>query len=68
LTDFRNELERVARLDLPPDLDDGIVLCVAPLRRLMPWKEAQARWEELAMGKYEWSTMGQRMRAKGLVR
>ena len=68
LIDFRDELERVARLHLAPDLDDGVVLSIAPLHALVPWKEAKEKWEELRAGKYDWSTMAQRMRAKGLVR
>jgi hypothetical protein len=58
----------VARLELAPDLDYGVGLGIAPLHGLVPWKEAKDRWKELSAGKYEWSTMGQRMRERGLVR
>lgn len=53
------EIRRVAPL-WNPDLDDGIVLVSAPLRRLVPghrpWqKELKARWDELSSGKYDWA-------------
>lgn len=43
-----------------PNLDDGVVLTMAALWRLVPphkpWqKELKARWAELAAGKYDWS-------------
>lgn len=68
VTEFRDRLDRVAVLKLPPDLNDGVVISIAPLWELVPWKEAQKTWEELVDGEYEWSTMSQRMRERGLVR
>ena len=50
-----------------PDLNDGVVLNIAPLWELVPWKEAKNYWEELLEGKYEWSSMGKLLRKKGLV-
>ena len=43
-----------------PDLDDGVVLTMAPLWRLVPqcksWqKELRAKWNELCAGKYDWA-------------
>jgi hypothetical protein len=43
-----------------PNLDDGVVLTMAPLWRLVPqhkpWqKELKSRWDELADGKYDWA-------------
>ena len=54
-----NEVRVVARL-WNPDLDDGVVLTMAPLWRLVPrhkaWqKELKSKWDELAAGKYDWS-------------
>ena len=54
-----DELKRVAPL-WNPDLDDGIVLVLAPLWRLVqnhrPWqKELKGRWDDLAAGKYDWA-------------
>ena len=55
---FRNEVDRVAGLGWEPDLDDGIVLCAAPLADLFPmWKEPAVYRKELRAGKYEWSTV-----------
>lgn len=68
LKDFRNELERVARLGLPPDMNDGVIISIAPLHNLVPWKEAERMWVELEQGQVEWSSMSRRMREKGLVK
>jgi hypothetical protein len=68
LRDFEGKLRRVANLHLDPDLNDGVVLNIAPLRELVPWKEAQKYWDELLDGKYEWSSIGRRLRKLSLVR
>ncbi len=68
LGDFEDKLRRVANLRLEPDLNDGVVLNIAPLHELVPWKEAKEYWEELLDGKYEWSAIGKQLRAKGLVK
>jgi hypothetical protein len=67
LTAFRDALQRVADIGYDPDLDDGVVLNIAPLHQVVPWKEAKKYWDDLCAGKYAWSTMAQRLRAKGLV-
>jgi len=66
--EFRDRLKRAADLHLAPDLNDGVVLTIAPLRELVPRAEARHYWQELTAGKYEWSSIGQQLRAKGLVR
>jgi hypothetical protein len=40
-----------------PELDDGVILNLAPLRDLMPsWKaEPEKYWKELEAGDYDWS-------------
>jgi hypothetical protein len=43
-----------------PSLDDGVVLTMAPLWRLVPqykaWqRELKSKWEELVAGKYDWA-------------
>jgi PIN domain nuclease of toxin-antitoxin system len=68
LHDFEDKLRRVANLHLEPDLNDGVVLNIAPLHELVPWKEARKYWDELLEGKYEWSAIGKQLRAKGLVK
>jgi hypothetical protein len=68
LRDFEEKLRRAANLHLDPDLNDGVVLNIAPLWELVPWKEAKAYWHELRAGEYEWSTIGKQLREKGLVK
>jgi hypothetical protein len=59
LRTLNDEVRRVAPL-WKPDLDDGIVLVLAPLWRLFPaykaWqKELRSKWDELVAGKYDWA-------------
>jgi len=68
LEDFRDKLRRAADLGLEPDLNDGVVLNIAPLWELVPWNEAKKYWQELLEGKYEWSSIGKQLRAKGMVK
>ena len=54
-----DEVERVAPL-WNPDLDDGVVIVIAPLWRLVPqhkaWqKELKTNWDALCAGKYDWA-------------
>lgn len=67
IREFRDRLDRVARLDLVPDLDDGVILNMAPLWELVPWSEPKRYWDELLSGKYEWSSMSLQLRERGLV-
>jgi hypothetical protein len=67
LRDFEDKLRRAADLHLEPDLNDGVVLNIASLHELVPWKEAKKYWEELLEGKYEWSSIGKQLRQKGIV-
>jgi len=69
LREFRDRLDRAARLHLRPDLNDGVALNTAPLHELMPqpWKEAKGKWNELLAGKYDWSSIGKQLREKGMV-
>jgi hypothetical protein len=68
LRDFEDKLRRAANLHLEPDLNDGVVLNIAPLWELVPWKEAKKYWDELLEGQYEWSSIGKQLREKGLVK
>ena len=68
LRDFEDKLRRAANLHLEPDLNDGVVLNIAPMHELVPWQEAKKHWDELLDGKYEWSSIGKQLRQKGLVK
>jgi hypothetical protein len=64
LQDFLDKLKRAANLNLEPDLNDGVVLNIAPLWELVPWGEAKKYWQELTQGKYEWSSISKQLQAK----
>jgi hypothetical protein len=55
---FLDEVKRVAPL-WNPKLDDGVVLTMAPLWRLVShkdWqKELKSKWADLVAGKYDWA-------------
>lgn len=80
LEDFAEKLEKAANLNFvdkdklksdvryDPDLNDGVVLNIAPLWELVPWKEAKKYWDELLKGQYDWSSIGKQLREKGLVK
>jgi hypothetical protein len=56
---LRDEVARIAPL-WNPDLNDGVLLAMAPLWRLVPqhraWqKELRSAWEALASGMYDWA-------------
>jgi hypothetical protein len=68
LRDFEDKLRRAANLHLEPNLNDGVVLNIAPLHELVPWREAENYWKELLVGNYEWSSIGKQLRQKGLVK
>jgi hypothetical protein len=63
--DFRDKLRRAADLHLEPDLNDGVVLNIAPLWELVPWKVAKEYWEALRAGQYAWSSIGKQLRERG---
>ena len=67
LYDFRDKLRRAADGNLEPDLNDGVVLNIVPLRELVPWSEAKKYWNELLAGKYEWSSISKQLRNRGVI-
>lgn len=65
LQQFIDELKGVTPL-WHPDMNDGIVVVLAPLWRLFahhkPWsKELHKHWESLAVGEYDWSQLAMRL-------
>lgn len=59
LRQMADEIRRIAPL-WNPNLDDGVVLVMAPLWRLVPqhkaWqKELRTKWQDLQSGKYDWA-------------
>ena len=55
---FRLEAERIAGLGWEPNLDDGIILCAAPLADLFPaWPDTKTARAELRKGMYPWATV-----------
>jgi hypothetical protein len=65
LREMLDEVKRVAPL-WNPNLEDGVVLTMAPLWRLVPqhkpWqKELKAKWEEICSGKYDWADIAMRL-------
>jgi len=64
---FRDALKEAVDFGYDPDLDDGVVLAIAPLHKLVPWKEAAAYWKDLLGGKYAWSTVAEQLAARRKV-
>ena len=67
LEHFEGKLRKAAELHLDPDLDDGVVLNIAPLHELVPWKEAEKYWNRLLDRQYEWSTISKQLREREVV-
>jgi hypothetical protein len=59
LTDFKEELLRVAQLPYKPNQDDGVLITAAPLHNLFrhtKWrKSTEACWRKLEKGEYDWA-------------
>jgi hypothetical protein len=72
LHEFRDELAAVAPL-WAPDLNDGVVIVLAPLWRLFAhnraWSsELKDRWRKLAAGDYDWAHLAMRLWPERVIR
>ena len=54
---FKKDVQEVINTGFTPDIDDGVILNMAPLYKLIPWKEPEKYFNELKEGKYEWSSV-----------
>ena len=58
LARFRVEAERIAGLGWEPDLDDGMILCAAPLAGIFPaWRDAPSARKDIQAGKHPWASV-----------
>lgn len=55
ITEFKEELEKVAKMGYDPNFDDGVILNMAPLHAVIPWNEPAKCWKDLESGKYDWA-------------
>jgi hypothetical protein len=55
LKEFRDTMEKIAQSGYDPDFDDGVILNMAPLHKVIPWKEPAKYWKELEAGDYDWA-------------
>lgn len=55
LEHFRKDINEVIASRYKPNIDDGVILNMASLYKLIPWKEPEKYYKELQEGKYEWS-------------
>lgn len=57
---FEDEIRKVGEGGWAPDLDDGVVINLAPLHAVVPWKEPEKVWEKLERGDYDWAHLAMR--------
>jgi len=62
LQELRDDVTRLAGLGWQPDLDDGYVLCAAPLKRWFPkntWRQLDEQLTAIKKGAYPWAGIHQ---------
>ena len=60
LQELRDDVTRLAGLGWQPDLDDGFVLCAAPLARWFPrntWRQLSKELSAIKSGAYPWASI-----------
>lgn len=60
LESFEGELRKVAEGGWAPELDDGVVINLAPLHAIVPWQEPENAWTKLERGDYDWAHLALR--------
>ena len=57
LRNFKDKINEVINSGYKPYIDDGVILNMAPLYKLIPWKEPEKYYKQLKDRKYEWSNI-----------
>lgn len=55
LLDFQKKVWTALERGYDPDIDDGVILNMAPLHELIPWAEPKKYWEEIEKDRYDWA-------------
>lgn len=50
---FKQDIQEVIDTGFKPNIDDGVILNMAPLYKLISWKEPEKYYKNLQMGQYE---------------
>ena len=57
IRDFKSNIMEIIDSGYQTDIDDGVILNMAPLYKVIPWKEPEKYYKELKEGKYQWSSI-----------
>ena len=68
LTKLHQSIRELTELNLEPNLSDGVVVNIAMLREVLSWEVCSQAWTDLINGKYDWSSISEQLREKGLVK
>jgi len=57
---FEDEVRRVAQSGWAPNRDDGVIVNLAPLYKLVPWSEPEQVWAKLEAEEFDWAHLAMR--------
>ena len=57
IRDFKSNILEIIGSGYQTDIDDGVILNIAPLYKVIPWKEPEKYYKELKEGRYQWSSI-----------